>query len=323
MSFVRRYLPDDLPFLPKYQNALSWHEQVKPFAKGKHVGEKPLGRNRRYNRLMIWKGTEGQVIVKHYSTNILTYHTDNSVELDSGYMDSISTCQALQELLGADKFTRKKGKIYFRDENGHFFRIGDKLLVDANGVAVNPVIEQVYVLNRKRFEDLKAKYKPFTDYTKQIVALTQGGREKDMNLAGAIRIDGDARVFGRYGDWALRTDAYSIRWSTKAQSDVRNKFFVHVERVLGIENEVERTEAMYPIAQYLSFCSSADQNVNRLAIDLARESFDYVWKTNTKRVDKFFSDLLKYQYPVMCFDLVDAEYGKINHNPNKKFIKTT
>lgn len=53
MSFVRRYLPDDLPFIPKYAHALRWHEQVKPFAKGKNVGEKPLGNNRRYARFKL------------------------------------------------------------------------------------------------------------------------------------------------------------------------------------------------------------------------------------------------------------------------------
>lgn len=323
MSFVRRYLPDDLPHLTHYTAAASWHDAVKPFAKGKNVGEKPLGNNRRYARFQIDKTENESVVITHYNTNIITYHADNSIELNSSHMDSISTCQALQELLGEDKFTRKKGKIYFKDKNGHFFRIAEGLRVGADGVAVNPKSEQVYELNRARFKDLKAKFKVFTDYTKQIVTLTQGGREKDTYLAGAIRTDGDMRVYGRYGDWALRTDAYGMRYYGKAQRDVRNQFFVHVERVMGIEDEAERTEAMYPIAQYLSFCSSTDWNLNRLATDLARESFDYVWKTDTKRIDKFFGDLLKYQYPVMCFDLVDAEYGKINHNPNKKFIRTT
>ena len=323
MSFVRRYLPDDLPHLTNYTAAALWHDAVKPFAKGKNVGEKPLGLNRRYHRLLISKGAEGQVIVKHYSTNILTYYTDNSIELNSSYMDSISTCQAMQELLGADKFARRQGKIYFKDKNGHFFRIAKGLRVGADGVAVNPESEQVYELNRARFKDLKAKYKMFTDYTKQIVALTHGGKERDTYLAGAVRDDGNARIYGRYGDWALRTDAYGVRWYSSAQPKLRKTFFDAIEATLQIEDEAARIEAMYPLTQYLSFCSAVDWKVNRARTDLGREECDYVWETNTKRIDKFFGDLLKYQYPAMCFDSVYAEYGKIHHNPNKKFIKTT
>lgn len=316
-GFVRSYLPDDLPHIPNYASALAWYESVKPFARGGKVGQKPLGKNRRYNRFTIEKGGDGQIMVKHYNTYIVTYLPDNSFYFKAGPLDSISTCQAMQELIDETYFTRKKGKIYFQDRNGHFFRVAYGLRVGADSVAQNPPTEQVYVLNRARFKDLRAKYKRFTDYTKQIVSLTHGGRESEAYLAGALRLDGDARLGGRYGDWALRTDAY-------AQQKVRQKFFEIIEETMQIEDEGARAEAMYPIAQFLSFSAATDWNTQRMMHDIQgpSPSFTYVWSTNTKRVDKFFGDLLKYQYPVMCFDLVDAPVGKVTHNPNKKFIKT-
>ena len=126
MRYVRNILPDDLPWLPNYERAVAYHDAVKPFARGNNIGDKPLGKNRKYSRFQISQRTnDGAILIKHYSTYILQYDPDGSLLIDSGHNDTISTCQALQELLGAESFVRRKGKVYYKDKNGHFFRAGD------------------------------------------------------------------------------------------------------------------------------------------------------------------------------------------------------
>ena len=45
IGYVRPSMPDDIPRLTNYREAQLWFSAVKPFSKGRKVGEKPLGRN--------------------------------------------------------------------------------------------------------------------------------------------------------------------------------------------------------------------------------------------------------------------------------------
>ena len=115
IGYVRRFLADDLPRLANYREAQLWCQAVKPFSKGRSVGKKPLGRNRKYDRLTIRQVfadsiNEPTYIVKHYDTDILKYKADGSLYIHSGDYDSISTVQALQELLGPTNFVRRRLK---------------------------------------------------------------------------------------------------------------------------------------------------------------------------------------------------------------------
>ena len=95
LAYIRNQLPDRLPQLPEYQSALAYCNAVKPFARGNNIGDKPLGANRKYSRFQIRVDAErDDVVVKHYSTDILTYVADGSLLIDSGHNDTISTCQA-------------------------------------------------------------------------------------------------------------------------------------------------------------------------------------------------------------------------------------
>ena len=93
MRYIRNQLPDNLPWLPNYERAVKYHDAVSPFARGRNIGVKPLGTNRRYIRFQISQRTnDGAILIKHYDTYILQYNPDNSLLIDSGQNDTVSTC---------------------------------------------------------------------------------------------------------------------------------------------------------------------------------------------------------------------------------------
>lgn len=317
-NYVRNFLPDGLPFLPDYATALNCYNDIKPFSKGRNVGLRPLGRNRAYNRLLIEQSEiDRSIMIKHYQTYIATYYPDGGFRFNDGGRDSLSTCQALQEVVGRDHFTRSKGKIYYCDRNGHFFHVNGGLRVNPDGLVENPKTDKVYKINRERFKALKLKFKTFTDYAKQVVTLTKGGTECGhyLSQAGGKNTITE-KIWMRNGDWALRVDTWGLNLYSVTQSKLRKDFFDNVENAM-ISDETERVEKMYPLVQCLSFCSAQEVSKRHLP---QTDDYEYTWQTTASRVDKMFNELLKYRYPVLCFDLVDAEYGKIDHNVNSKYI---
>lgn len=331
MTYVRNILPDDLPWLPNYGRAQAHFNSVTPFARGNNIGDKPLGKNRKYSRFKIEKGEGDCIRIKHYSTYILTYFADDSLLIDSGHSDTISTCQALQELLGAESFARRKGKVYYKDKNNHFFRTGGGLRVGADDlVSENTPTEKVYKLNRKRFNQVKAKYSFFLNYAKQINTLAQGGRELESTFENLmVGVRGDTRGYAnRPTSWAIRTDMVLLRWYSQGQPDLRRRFIELIEKARWVAGEEKQYEAMYPLAQYASFCSAIDWNIQKRLVKTSNpeqeaDQFEYTWETTNKRIDKFFGEVLKWQFPLECFDLVEAERGKITHDANRKYIPQT
>ena len=334
LAYIRNQLPDRLPQLPEYQSALAYCNAVKPFARGNNIGDKPLGANRKYSRFQIRVDAErDDVVVKHYSTDILTYLNDGSLLIDSGHNDTISTCQALQELLGSSYFVRKKGKVYYKDRNGHFFRTSGGLRINADKtVSETQPPEKYYKLNLKRFRDLKAKYKFFLNYAKQMNTLTQGGCEKETTLMSMmLGPNGESSWQTRPSTWAVRTDAYALRWYGQNQPDLRRRFLEMVEQTRWVAGVEKQYEAMYPLAQYLSFCSAVDWNISKKRVvgaigqihDPDTMKYEYTWTTTNKRLENFFGEILKHQFPLECFDLVEAERGKITHDANRKYIPQT
>lgn len=314
LGYVRNHMADDLPRLPTYNEALLWFSAVKPFAKGRSVGEKPLGRNRRYDRFIITKNLEDAIRIIHYKTCILQYNPDGSLEVSTGGYDSISTVQALQELLGPERFLRQRCKAYYQDGNGHFFRFNDKLTIASDGRAdtTNLKPEYTHLISRGGFKEAKAIYATFMDYAKQINTLTQGGSAWTSDLG----IEADSIYYARMRQLPS-IDASRMHWYKTEQLTARVKFFEKIRLAMLEPNETDRMAAMYPLVQVLSFSASNSINFTSTQGD---DRF-VEWETDNKRLEHYFNTLLKFHHADLVFAKTEVPLGTIRHDNNAKFIK--
>ena len=170
IGYVRPSMPDDIPRLTNYREAQLWFSAVKPFSKGRKVGEKPLGRNRRYDRVMISREAESDaIVITHYTTPILKYYENGAMDIKTGGYDSISTVQILQELLGQQKFLRRRTKAYYVDTttgSQQFYRFSDGLSLNADSTVnlATTTTEYYHLLNKLKFKEIKAQYADFMAY---------------------------------------------------------------------------------------------------------------------------------------------------------------
>lgn len=330
-NFVRSSLADDLPRLANHREAQLWCQAVKPFSKGKSKGRKPLGRNRKYDRFTIrgeataTNHTNADYIVKHYSTDILRYNHDGSLVLNSGGMDTISTTQALQELLGARLFVRRKGKVYYKDGNGHFFRINNKLKINEDKTVDQSTLEPevIHALDRVAMKRLKKDYAEFMEYALLMNNLTQGGEaySSQLMLEGVqhgerIRNNG---IYRKNAEVALSIDTTQIRWYRNPQFAVREAFFAELEGAMRLEKQEDRYTKYHHLATYMSW--SASNTFHGRSVDGSDTERHYAWTVDNKRLKQFFDGLLKFRFPSLVFKQEEVELGVIRHDTNKKYFE--
>lgn len=328
IGYVRKYLADDLPRLHNYREAQLWHDAVKPFGKGRSVGMKPLGRNRRYDRFTIRavnadyesNGIAKSYVIKHYATDVLRYNPDGSLTINSGGYDSISTTQSLQELLGVGSFVRRKMKTYYRDNNGKYYRIKDGLKVNADNTADTSTLkpEKVHELDRPMFKQIRERYKDFMEYALLTNNLTQGGEAMASTLTLITPTIEAHGFYRRSAQVALVIDTTQIRWYRTGQLDVREVFFSEVERAMQLEGE-DKYKAYHRLATFLSFSAAT----NFTGTSWQQDGTDrlYKWEVDNKRLKHFFDGLLKFRFPTLLFKEVEVPLGTIRHDTNKKYFE--
>jgi hypothetical protein len=327
-NFVRDHLADRLPRLENYREAQLWHDAVKPFSKGKSAGRKPVGRNRKYDRFTIrgeydYKSdsTEMQFIIKHYSTDILRYKADGSMVIKTDY-DSISTVQGLQELLGADKFVRRKLKAYYKDRNGHFFRIKGGIKVNADKTVDTTTVEPevVHEIDRPAFKQLRERYTDFMEYVYFTNNLTQGGESYASTLKlESVENGNQTNFFRKNASVALSIDTTQMRWYRNPQFAIRDAFFAEIEDAMRIGDEQVKLEKFNHLATFLSW--SAATTYNGTQWNQTGDDKLYKWQVDNRRLRQFFDGLLKFRFPTLVFKEVEAQVGVIRHDTNAKYFE--
>jgi hypothetical protein len=325
-NYIRSALADNLPHLSNYREAELWCKAVKPFSKGKSVGRKPLGQNRKYDRFTIRSeydytsnSTAQHYIVKHYDTDILKYHPDGSLTIKSGY-DSISTTQALMELLGPEYFVRRKLKAYFRDKNGHFFRIKDGLKVNADKSVDTEGLghDVVHEVDRPALKLIRDRYKEFMEYVYLTNNLTQGGEALNTSLM-LEGVNYGGSFYRKNAAVALSIDTVQMRWYRQPQLNVRDAFFEEVEAAMKIEDQEVRYTKYHHLATFLSFSGATTYNGTTWGQN--DEDRLYKWQVDNRRLRQFFDGLLKFRFPTLVFKKVEVPHGVIRHDNNAKYFE--
>lgn len=316
IGYVRASMPDDLPRLANYNEARLWYSAVKPFAKGRKAGEKPLGRNRRYDRALISREADsGAIVITHYNTPILKFYENGAMDLQTGGYDSISTVQILQEVLGPKNFLRRRTKAYYVDTTTgtqRFYRFSNTLSLNADR-SVNlatTTTEYYHLLNKQKYKEVQKRYADFMEYAVSVNSLTKGGKAttNEVLLRGA-KIN--ANYYLRSAQHVLSSDSRSISWNKSAQLDIRELFFNRLVEANG------NMEEWYPLVLHLSF--SCATNVHSSFPDEGGTR-THEWETDTKRMKNFFNTILKYHHASEVFEKVEVPLGEIKHDSNKKFL---
>lgn len=320
------FMPDNIPSLRSYREAGIHFDAVKPFGKGVHKGEKPFGLNRRYSRvLMRHQYTDDgihTIIVKHFDTDIVKFHSDGRFTFNGTY-ETVSTAQILQEIFGVEKFARRKGKIYYFDSSGKAYRLNGEIRVCADGLvdADSVHTETKHILNKNALKEKMQEFAPFLEYAYMVINMTQGGKGMGTDYARYTKPKPNEYYGARSTHNALTCDTSMMRYYSEVAGKLRTMFFNDVLTAMEIADEAMRMEAMLPIVEYMGFCASTDYESRYAPSPINREQIEYTWRMDAKRFKYFFTQLVKFQYAKEVFTPVPIPLGTIGHDLNGKYLE--
>lgn len=168
IKMFRSMRSDRFPRLYDYFDAVRHESKVKPFVKGKRKGEKPLAeRSRGWLTIRKDEGS-GDVVVRLYSTDIITYKQDGRIVVDQGGWNTPTTHEVLARVLGTQIYNRygrgwveaKGGSYILSASNPNvFMRSNDNSLI-----YVNPPVPTKHILKRKEYNNVRKRYESFVKY---------------------------------------------------------------------------------------------------------------------------------------------------------------
>ena len=305
--YARAYMGENLDSMPDYATALKIYEARKPYIKGKYKGERPLGNNRRHDRSRIELDKEGNIVVKHWQTNIITYKPNGDIVLTCGGWSSISTAQIMQELLGVDRICRVHCKIYYRHDN-QFHCLGGLLYIEPDGSPLFSNNEYVYKPKLEVLNKHRKQYAFFSEYAKQVLTMSSDFRVGINTARYEPEFEGETLK-----EWYMAPlIKSSTRHDAKARERARDSLFSYLDS-LSVKAEEERLQAMYEVLAPVTYM---------MGNGFIRRSDSITWSCDYKRFKRGFDDLLKHQFADEIFEQVLASKKSPVRDPNAKYMRT-
>lgn len=311
---ARAIMPENLDSMPDYATALKIYNARKPYIKGKHKGERPLGSNRKHRRSRIVMDDNGNIRVKHWRTDIIMYDPDGGITLDTGGWSSISTAQIMQELLGINKICRVHCKIYYRHDD-HFYLVGGNsysgIHTDPSGYPINVNDEYVHKPKLEVMKKYRKKYAFFSDYAKQVLTMSsdfQVGVDSS-NSYSKPKFEGETLK-----EWYITPLlGASDRHDLRARDRARDSLFGYLDS-LSIKAEEDRLLPMYELIAPITYMMSSDQ--------YRSFSGSVQWSCNYAQFKRGFENLLKHQYGSEIFEFELASKKAPVRDVNAKYMRT-
>ena len=304
-NYARAFMGEDLDSMPDYATALKIYNARKPYIKGKYKGERPLGKNRKHDRSRVELDKEGNIVVKHWQTNIIAYKPNGDIVLTCGGWSSISTAQIMQELLGVDKICRVNCKIYYR-HNNEFHYLASGLHIEPDG---SPLFSNGEYVHKPKLEVLKKyrkQYAFFSEYAKQVLTMSSDFRANTTNHSTPA-FEGET-LKEWYMTPLIKT---SDRHDVKARERARDAMFGYLDS-LSDKAEEDRLQAMYELLAPVTYMMGA--NHYRYLTGVVQ------WECDYAQFKRGFENLLKHQYGSEIFEQVLASKKSPVRDPNAKYI---
>lgn len=325
----KAYLPDDLPRLTSYAEALHRYNTTTPLQKGEDKGLIPLGSNRRYKRSQMLKVDAlngSRIICRYWNHDVISFYQSGAIEFDIGAWHTPTTLMFLNEVLG-HKFTRYKGKIYYFHANQYYYlHPVDGLSINADHVPVNPTPEVAKILNKAKLKELRDRFKTFTTYAVDMARVTEPATgptlmaqfDKLLETYGMdfwVQFSTGNRALTSMPHVNVRTripyltiQGKEIKYNRNNITDTRKAFF----KVLTKACETNNLDLMYP----LMFMLQASAAMHRWT------GSGYIYECTPEQIKKYFYELMKFEYCDYVFDETVQPIGDLVADSNAKYFVT-
>ena len=155
-------------YLPNYAAALRHHDDIKPL---RGTGTRPIA-ERTKKHFDIRKHGDA-IIVRLYSTDIVTYTPDNRVTLNMGNHNTISTRAAIYAVAGVTM--DGTAPLWVQDYDHKYYLYKANMQLEVQGYrtlkVIDPTHPVIHTLNKKVMNALRKDYAPFIQYLKGFVKL--------------------------------------------------------------------------------------------------------------------------------------------------------
>lgn len=318
--YGRSSLPDNLPRLRNYADALQRYEGTIPLRTGNDKGLVPLGDNRRYKRSQMVKGETRHGIAyincRYWQKDVIRFYQDGKVEFDIGAWHTPTTLMFLSDVFGR-KFTRKKGKIYYmKQDRFYYLDPVNGLQLDDAGEPIDPVPEIAKTLNRAKWKALTDKVKPFTTYAQDMTRIAEP-RSAGQILAefhGLVESYGKDYWLGLCPD--IGKPNAKVPYLTISTTEIKyNRGKIRETRKVFIERVIEATQANDPVKMYpLLFVLQASASVQRWTGN------NYMSQCKPELIKKHFMELLKFEFCEDLFEDVVQPLGDTVTDTNARYF---
>ena len=171
-----------VPRLFTYEQAKRQYEGAKPI---RGTNTRPLGRRSDHRMYSIRENKTGAVELVCYNTPVVTFEQGGTVRVKIDGWNSVSTRQFIQKTLGIPTSAQQDYCILEVQGDKHTLKANEELLLtrdwEKGWTVLNNHPRLSYRINRKGANNVRAMYKPFTDYLKSFVAL----RATELSVTGA------------------------------------------------------------------------------------------------------------------------------------------
>lgn len=202
--------------LANYNEAIHKWENTKPI-RGRGVDVRPLGNRRQADQYKIEVLPEGGVACVLYNTAVVTFFTDGDIRIKNDDWNSVSTCNFIDEILCGSGVSSRiyNNDLYVRTEQGEFalggegiwLRMAEKGTLKVKSERLKP--KYVHAIDRKKANNVRAQYKPFTDYASRMCRL----KGNDPYLESEMK-----RVFPPTGMGVLLDNRAYDKWTDSVKN---------------------------------------------------------------------------------------------------------
>lgn len=313
MHHTKMYNYPRLPALMNYEAAKQHFEAVKPI-RGRYPEEKPLGAVRRYTDMTIRKEVTAIPVpndpLGEFATiyscqlysgkhNRIDYYPNGEIKINAATWRGPTTMMFLTYTLKRiGEMRSASGKWYFINHSQEAFLLGNEGLtlnfVDGHGyrpLEIKP--EYKYRVKRKEMNRLRKTYKPFIEYTRNMLLM-------DSKV--------DKQNLDKTGDGALQFLSYRLvpqySWSHEEAGKNRTKFFNYVKQA----QDSNDLDLMYKLARYVSSCFGW---------------YNYSQQNSMCSPTAFengFTEVLKYEYAKEVFESIERPIGEGFFDRNYKYM---
>lgn len=310
MSLTTMYNHAGLPALSDYYQAKQLYDNV-VHIRGRSKETKPLGRERRYDQYLIEKRmianqaenvTHIDYVCSLWGDPVITFKQDGRIVLNPRWHSVPTRCVMHYVLREHGVVDSIKGKWYFVNKLKQAFLLegGITLKFDTDGVLKGEMKQEyAHKVKRKSLNELRQRYKFFTDYAYTMLSLDPiTSRLEVAEACHGLDFKMTPTFVGQPNYWSINN-----RRNTPDEN--RLKLFEALDR----PNACDDASLLYELATCVAYSVG---------------TYDYKLSKSVcypHMFIRFFDELLKYQFYKDVFERIEQPLGSLFSDRNAKYIK--